>query len=126
VVRAVSSLCFFLSPLFPMLLTQLRKQPVPQETKTDELRALVRKHAHRAASGWTAWTWDDLTTEKLRNYLASSGSAAARKIADKSSATRDELVSAAQSAFSSASSAGGASYASATSFLARATDAAKA
>ncbi|KAL2267070.1 hypothetical protein VTJ83DRAFT_4347 [Remersonia thermophila] len=103
-----------------------RGVPVPQGTKANELRALVRKHAHRAASGWTAWTWDDLTTDNIREYLASSGDAAAKKVASKSSATRDELVSAAQSAYSSASSAGGSSYASATSYLSRATDAAKA
>ncbi|KAL1840668.1 hypothetical protein VTJ49DRAFT_218 [Mycothermus thermophilus] len=103
-----------------------RGVPVPQGTKTNELRALVRKHAHLAASGWTAWTWDDLTTDNIRQYLASNGDAAAKKVASKSTATRDELVSAAQSAYSSASSAGGSSYASATSYLARATDAAKA
>ncbi|KAK4235710.1 hypothetical protein C8A03DRAFT_46199 [Achaetomium macrosporum] len=103
-----------------------RGVPVPQGTKTEELRALVRKHAHRAASGWNAWTWDDLSLENLRNYLASSGNAAAKKVAEKSSATRDELVEAAKSAYASASSAGGSNYASATSYLSRATDSAKA
>lgn len=39
--------------------------------------------------------------------------------------TRDELAKAAQSAYASASSAGGASYASVTSYLAQATDAAR-
>src|SRR5690242_2197997 len=101
-------------------------QPVPQGTKTNELRALVRKHSHKAASGWTAWTWDDLSVENLRSYLASSGNAAAKKASDKTGATRDELVAAAQSAYASASSAGGDSYASATSYLAKATDTAKA
>ncbi|AEO66647.1 29fdfb89-92fc-47a2-b804-1d271ae32f14 [Thermothielavioides terrestris] len=103
-----------------------RGVPVPQGSKTEELRALVRKHAHKAATGWTAWTWDDLSLENLRHYLASSGNEAARKVAAKSGATRDELVEAAQSAYSSASSAGGSSFASATSYLARATDSAKA
>ncbi|KAH6635118.1 hypothetical protein B0J18DRAFT_406695 [Chaetomium sp. MPI-SDFR-AT-0129] len=103
-----------------------RGVPVPQGTKTNELRALVRKHSYKAASGWTAWTWDDLSIENLRNYLASSGNAAAKKVADKSTATRDELVAAAQSAYASASTAGGGSYASATSFLSKATDTAKA
>ncbi|KAG7287682.1 hypothetical protein NEMBOFW57_007195 [Staphylotrichum longicolle] len=103
-----------------------RGVPVPQGTKTNELRALVRKNAHKAASGWTAWTWDDLSIENLRNYIASSGNAAAKKVSDKTGATRDELVDAAQSAYASASSAGGDSYASATSFLSRATDTAKA
>ncbi|KAJ4300169.1 hypothetical protein N0V88_002838 [Collariella sp. IMI 366227] len=103
-----------------------RGVPVPQGSKTEELRALVRKHSHKAATGWTAWTWDDLSLENLRNYLASSGNAAAKKTSEKTGATRDELVDAAQAAYASASSAGGSSYASATSYLARATDAAKA
>ncbi|KAL2189917.1 hypothetical protein L209DRAFT_797651 [Thermothelomyces heterothallicus CBS 203.75] len=103
-----------------------RGVPVPQGSKTDELRALVRKHAHKAATGWTAWTWDDLSLENLRSYLASSGNAAAKKVAEKTGATRDELVEAAQAAYASASSAGGSSYASATSYLSKATDTAKA
>jgi hypothetical protein len=86
----------------------------------------VRKHSHKAASGWTAWTWDDLSLENLRNYIAGSGNAAAKKVSDNTAATRDELVAAAQSAYASASSAGGGSYASATSFLSKATDTAKA
>lgn len=103
-----------------------RGVPVPQGTKTDELRALVRKNSHKAASGWTAWTWDDLSLDSIRNYIASSGNAAAKKVSDKSGATRDELAEAAQSAYLSASSAGGGSYASASSYLAKATDTAKA
>jgi hypothetical protein len=86
----------------------------------------VRKHSHKAASGWTAWTWDDLSLDNIRAYLASSGNAAAKKVSEKTGATRDELVEAAQSAYASASSAGGSSYASATSYLSKATDAAKA
>lgn len=85
----------------------------------------MRKHSHKAATGWTAWTWDDLSIENLRNYISSSGNAAAKKVSDKSGATRDELVDAAQSAYASASSAGGGSYASATSYLSKATDTAK-
>lgn len=46
-------------------------------------------------------------------------------MAEKSDATREELVSAAQSAYTSASSAGGENWASATSYLAQATDSAK-
>lgn len=103
-----------------------RGVPVPQGSKTEELRALVRKHHHKAATGWTAWTWDDMSLENLRNYLASSGNAAAKKTSEKTGATRDELVNAAQAAYASASSAGGSSYASATSYLASATDSAKA
>ena len=103
-----------------------RGVPVPQGTKTNDLRALVRKNAHKASTGWTAWTWDDLSYDNLRNYIAGSGNAAAQKVSSNTAATRDELVAAAQSAYASASSAGGGSYASATSFLAKATDSAKA
>ena len=45
--------------------------------------------------------------------------------AEKSGATRDDLVSAAQDVYASASSTGGSSYASITSYLAKQTDAAK-
>lgn len=101
-------------------------QPVPQGSKADELRALVRKHAHKAASGWSVWTFDDYTYENLKNYLASSGNAAAKKASQQAGATREDLLKAAQAAYASASSAGGSSFASATSYLASATDAAKA
>jgi len=103
-----------------------RGVPVPHASKTDELRALVRKHAHKAATGWSAWTWDDLTLENLKEYLTNSGDAAAKKVSEKAGATREELVSAANSAYASASSAGGSSWASATSYIAHATDNAKA
>ncbi|KAK4035133.1 hypothetical protein C8A01DRAFT_38407 [Parachaetomium inaequale] len=103
-----------------------RGVPVPQGSKTNELRALVRKHSHKAASGWTAWTWDDLSLDNIRSYIASSGNAAAKKVSAKTGATRDELAEAAQSAYASASSAGGGSFASATSYLSKATDSAKA
>ncbi|RYP46604.1 hypothetical protein DL768_007226 [Monosporascus sp. mg162] len=99
--------------------------PVPHASKTDELRALVRKNSHKAASGFNAWTWDDLSYDNLKKYLINSGNDAARKVGESTSATRDEMVSAAQSAYASASNAGGDSYASATSYLAQATDAAK-
>ncbi len=102
-----------------------RGVPVPQASKTDELRALVRKNSHKAATGFNAWTWDDLSYDKLKNYLVNSGNDAAKKVGESTSATRDDLVSAAQSAYSSASNAGGISYASATSYLAKATDSAK-
>jgi hypothetical protein len=99
--------------------------PVPHASKTDELRALVRKHAHKAASGWNVWTFDGFSYDKLKNYLASSEDQAAKKISQKAGASRDDLVKAAQSAYSSASAAGGSSYASVTSYLAQATDSAK-
>lgn len=102
-----------------------RGVPVPQSSKTDELRALVRKHAHKAASGYNIWTFDDYTVDNLRGYLKSNGDAAAKKVADKSGATRDELYNAVQSSYASASVAGGDSYAAITSYLASATAAAK-
>ncbi|KAM0469693.1 hypothetical protein ACHAPX_010358 [Trichoderma viride] len=102
-----------------------RGVPVPQASKTDELRALVRKHTHKAASGWQAWNFDDYNYDNLKDYLSKHGNAAAKAAAKKKDATREELVSAAQSAYSSASSAGGAQYASVTSYLASATASAK-
>lgn len=102
-----------------------RGVPVPHGSKTDELRALVRKNGHSAASGWSAWTYDDFSLQNLRDYLVKNGDAAAKNIAAKSDATRDELVSAAQSGYASASAAGGDSYASVTSYLTQATQTAK-
>lgn len=99
--------------------------PVPQGSKKEELVALARKHGHKASSGWTAWTFDDFSYDNLRNYLVKNGDATAKKAAAKKDATRDELVAAAQSAYSSASTAGGSTYASATSYLSSATATAK-
>jgi len=62
----------------------------------------------------------------LKQYLASTGNDAAKKASEKAGATREDLVKAAQAYYSSASSAGGNSYASATSYLSHATDNAKA
>ncbi|KAL8387975.1 hypothetical protein RB595_009537 [Gaeumannomyces hyphopodioides] len=102
-----------------------RGVPVPQTSNVDELRALVRKHSHKAASGWTVWTFEDYNYENLKNYILANGDAAAKKVAEKSDATRADLVKAAQSAYASASSAGGDTYASATSYLSKATETAK-
>lgn len=99
--------------------------PVPQGSKKNELEALVRKHSHQAASGWNAWTFDDFSYDNLKKYLVQNGDAVAKKAAEKKDSTRDELVSAAQSAYSSASTAGGADYASATLYIASVTEAAK-
>ncbi|KAH6662443.1 hypothetical protein F5X68DRAFT_271772 [Plectosphaerella plurivora] len=100
-----------------------RGVPVPQSSKADELRALARKHAHKAANGYSIWTFDDYTLENIRNYVAANGDAAAKKIAAKKDATREELLSAAQSGYASAYAAGGDAYASVTSYLAQATGA---
>jgi len=85
----------------------------------------VRLHSHKAATGWSAWTYDTWTYDNLKNYLLSSGDAAAKKAANKAGATREDLVSAAQSQYALASKTGGTAYASVTSYLAAQTEAAK-
>ena len=40
--------------------------PAPQTSKRDELLAKVRVNKHKAATGYSAWTFDTLTTENLR------------------------------------------------------------
>ncbi|KAG6124626.1 hypothetical protein E4U09_004443 [Claviceps aff. purpurea] len=95
--------------------------PVPHESSIDSLRATVRKHAHKAASGWQAWTFDDFSSDNLKAYLSSLGDDAAKKAAEKKDVTKEELAIAASSAYSSASSAGGSRFASVTSYLASAT-----
>jgi len=102
-----------------------RGVPVPQSGKRDELLAAVRLHKHKAASGWSAWTFDTWTYDNLKNYLASSGNKAAERTLQAADATREDLVRAAQEAYASASKTGGTSYASVTSYLAKQTDAAK-
>lgn len=102
-----------------------RGVPVPQHSTADQLRALVRKHSHKASTGQSAWTFDDFSIEKLKKYLEHYGDAAAKTAAQKADATRGELVDAARSAYSSASAAGGANFASATSYVASVTAATK-
>lgn len=102
-----------------------RGVPVPQSGRRDELLAAVRLHKHKAATGWSAWTFDTWTYDNLKDYLASSGNKAAEKASQRADATREDLVRAAQEAYSSASKAGGSSYASVTSYLAKQTDSAK-
>ena len=43
-----------------------RGVPVPQGSKKDELLATVRLHKHKAALGYSAWTFDTWTTENLK------------------------------------------------------------
>ena len=43
-----------------------RGVPVPQVNKRDELLAKVRLHKHKAATGWSAWTFDTWDTEHLK------------------------------------------------------------
>ncbi|KAH8808355.1 hypothetical protein F5884DRAFT_752894 [Xylogone sp. PMI_703] len=102
-----------------------RGVPVPQSGKRDELLAKVRLHKHKAATGWSAWTFDTWTYDNLKDYLASSGNKAAEKASQRADATREDLVRAAQEAYASASKTGGDTYASVTSYLAKQTDAVK-
>lgn len=43
-----------------------RGVPVPQSGKKDELIAAVRLNKHKAATGWSAWTFDTWTVDNLR------------------------------------------------------------
>ncbi|EAW09627.1 double-strand break repair enhancer MSC1 [Aspergillus clavatus NRRL 1] len=98
-----------------------RGVPVPQASKRDELLAKVRLNKHKAATGWTAWTFDTWNTEQLKKYLSSLNA----KAAHRADVTRDELLKQAQDAYAKASKSGGVNLASATSYMAQATDAAK-
>jgi Putative nuclear envelope organisation protein len=98
-----------------------RGVPVPQSGKRDELLSKVRLNKHKATSGWSAWTFDTWSVENLRSYL----SANTKKAKKNAGASREDLMKQAQEAYASASKSGGSSYASLTSYLASATDAAK-
>ncbi|TVY53656.1 Stress response protein ish1 [Lachnellula cervina] len=102
-----------------------RGVPVPQSGKKDELLAAVRLNRHKAATGWSAWTFDTWTVDNLKKYLAASSSETAQKASNQASATREQLLAAAQDAYASASTSGGTGYASVTSYLAKQTDSAK-
>jgi len=102
-----------------------RGVPVPQNGKKDEILSLVRLHKHKAATGYSAWTFDTWTVDNLKAYLASSGNKAAEKASKQAGASREQLVSAAQEAYATASKSGGSAYASVTSYLAKQTDSAK-
>jgi len=43
-----------------------RGVPVPQSSKRDELVAAVRLNAHKASTGWSAWTFDTWTVDNLK------------------------------------------------------------
>jgi hypothetical protein len=98
-----------------------RGVPVPQGSKRDELLASVRLNKHKAATGWSAWTFDTWTLENLQKYLAAHG----KKAKKNANASREELLKQAQDAYASASKSGGSNYASVTNYLAQQTDAAK-
>ncbi|EWC46949.1 hypothetical protein DRE_03711 [Drechslerella stenobrocha 248] len=98
-----------------------RGVPVPQNSKKDELVALARLYKYKAASGFSAWTFDTWTVDNLKVWLKDQGNAASENAAS----SRDDLVAEAQAAYASASSAGGEAYATVTSALAQATAYAK-
>ena len=98
-----------------------RGVPVPQGTKRDELLKQVRLNRHKAATGWSAWTFDTWTLENLQKYLEANG----KKYKKNAKATRDDLVKQAQDNYASASKSGGTNFASVTSYLAKQTDASK-
>ncbi|KAH0541399.1 hypothetical protein FGG08_004089 [Glutinoglossum americanum] len=98
-----------------------RGVPVPQSGKRDELLAKVKLQKHKAATGYSAWTFDTWTTENLKAWLVSQGN----KAADQTYLTRDDLLKQVQESYASASSTGGSAFASITSALASATAAAK-
>jgi Putative nuclear envelope organisation protein len=98
-----------------------RGVPVPQGGKRDQLIASVRLNKHKAASGWSVWTFDTWTVENLQNYLA----AHTKKYKKSSNVNREELIKSAQSVYSTASKSGGSNYASVTSYLSQQTDAVK-
>jgi hypothetical protein len=68
--------------------------------------------------------WEQITNFS-RAYLASNGDKAAKKIGNQAGATREQLMSAAQDSYASASKSSGPAYASVTSYLAKQTDSAK-
>ncbi|KAL9022302.1 MAG: hypothetical protein Q9185_000544 [Variospora sp. 1 TL-2023] len=98
-----------------------RGVPVPQGGKKDELVKQVRLNQHKAASGWSAWTFDTWSTENLKKWLSTQNN----KAASKAGVSRDELFKQAQDSYASASQSGGSNYASVTSYLTSATDAVK-
>jgi hypothetical protein len=75
-----------------------RGVPVPQGSKLDELRALMRHNAHRAKvrAGFYDDAFDTWSTEQLQAFLGK-----------KVKGTRDELISLAHKQYSSASAKGG-------------------
>lgn len=64
-------------------------------------------------------------TNNIRAYLASSGNKAAEKASKQADISREQLLSAAQEAYATASKSSGSAYASVTSYLAKSTDSAK-
>jgi hypothetical protein len=96
---------------------------VPQNGKRDEILALARRYKYLAESQYGQWTFETWSLEDLKNWFTEQGD----KAAASATATREELVASAVSAYSAASNAASsgsnAAFASVTSALAKATDA---
>ena len=92
--------------------------PAPQSGRRDELLREVRLNKHKAATGYSAWTFDTWTVDNLKKYLSANGD----KAKQNADASRDELVKQAQDSYASASKSGGSEFASVTSYLASSTD----
>jgi Putative nuclear envelope organisation protein len=98
-----------------------RGVPAPQGNKRDELLAAVRLNKHKAATGFSAWTFDTWTADNLKAWLQSQNHKAGKKAGQ----SREDLLKHAQDSYASASKAGGTKYASASSYLTQQTAAAK-
>ena len=98
-----------------------RGVPVPQPSTRENLLAQARLQRHKAATGWSAWTFDTWTRENLQKFLESRG----HKSAAIANAKRQQLVKSAQNEYAKASSSGSDQLASLTSSLAQATATAK-
>lgn len=104
---------------------EARSVHVPYLADLSRLRGLVREHSDKAASNMTVWTFDDFSYESLKAYLSSLGDGAGRRASDHADASREDLVQSARSAYLSASKTGGDQYASMTSNIAVASEAAR-
>jgi Putative nuclear envelope organisation protein len=98
-----------------------RGVPIPQGGKRDQLLASVHLNKHKAATGWSAWTFDTWSIENLQKFL----SANSKKVKKNAGTSRDELVKQAQNVYVSASKAGSSNYASVTRYLVQQTEAVK-
>ena len=98
-----------------------RGVPVPQGGKRDDLLSTIRLNKHKAATGYSAWTFDTWTVDNLKSYLGANS----KKFKKNAAASRDDLVKQAQDNYAAASKSGGNNFASVTNYLAQQTAAAK-
>ncbi|RPA85343.1 meiotic sister chromatid recombination protein ish1 [Ascobolus immersus RN42] len=98
-----------------------RGVPVPQGSTRDQLLASVRANKSKAQDKYGVWTFQDWSIENIQKWLEEQG----HTVSATATTKRDDLVSSAEAALASASSAGGAAYDAITSAFAAATDTAK-